>query len=701
MPLTQLPPRTPSPRVWGGVPLCNPDFVGRGPVLEQLRAQLTESRETVTAVPVALHGMSGVGKTQVAIEYVHRYADEYELVWWIDARCEAAITASLTTLAQRLRLDADHPDAVLELLATGLPDWRWILVFDGADTLADIRPLLPSGRGHTIVTSRNAEWGGCARTIEVGVFSREESTELLRRRTRGGLTDGDAQLLATALGDLPLAVEQAASWRVGTAMPATDYVELLETSTAKLLETGATGGYELPVAAAWDVSLDWLARDHPVASQLFQLCAFFGPEPIDPGWLKPHDMDRIVFGTAVSVLRRHSLAWFDDRHRLRVHRLVQTVVRARLTEERRAELRHDVHLALARADRDGPEVRSGRARPSPYDELLPHALATRAHECDDERVATFWANLGDHVTGLSTPPRSREVHRTVLVVDVRGFGHPARTRHEMVAVREATVKVLRAACEKSWIPWERCRVEQVGDSVLVLAHADVPKNLFVDQLPGALLAELDTHNAINADGTRIELRLALHAGELTESGTGVTGRAIVVAHRLLDAQPVKDALADGPGPLAVVVSEWFYDEVVRQRDEHHPDSYRPIRVVNKETAADAWLRLPADEPETEAVDGALVQNLREGTRTFRRVVDMLEELPCLRDGRSRAEVIARLGPSVDVAYFESRRAHLTSIVSACLAVEGGLADLAHAVEHAEPADSQPVKRLMRLLFATG
>jgi hypothetical protein len=75
---------TPSavPRIWGKVPQRNKNFTGRESLLEQLR----RDPSTVTAVlPQALHGMGGVGKTAVAIEYAHRYASEYDLVWWIPA----------------------------------------------------------------------------------------------------------------------------------------------------------------------------------------------------------------------------------------------------------------------------------------------------------------------------------------------------------------------------------------------------------------------------------------------------------------------------------------------------------------------------------------------------------------------------------------------------------------------------------------
>src|SRR4051812_12690758 len=86
------------PRVWGGVPPRNPNFTGRDAILRQLHDDLQGSRRAAV-LPRALHGMGGVGKSQVAIEYVHRHRGDYDLVWWIPAEGTGQILASLTELA--------------------------------------------------------------------------------------------------------------------------------------------------------------------------------------------------------------------------------------------------------------------------------------------------------------------------------------------------------------------------------------------------------------------------------------------------------------------------------------------------------------------------------------------------------------------------------------------------------------------------
>ena len=80
------------------VPTRNASFTGRNEVLEQLHDQLIGG-STAVVLPVALHGLGGVGKTQVAQEYAHRFMADYDLVWWVPAEQRDLINPSLAELA--------------------------------------------------------------------------------------------------------------------------------------------------------------------------------------------------------------------------------------------------------------------------------------------------------------------------------------------------------------------------------------------------------------------------------------------------------------------------------------------------------------------------------------------------------------------------------------------------------------------------
>ncbi|TDB83040.1 tetratricopeptide repeat protein [Actinomadura sp. KC216] len=196
------------------------------------------------------------------------------------------------------------------------------------------------------------------------------------------------------------------------------------------------------------------------------------------------------------------------------------------------------------------------------------------------------------------------VHRTIVCVDVEGFGDQRRTHLHQVAVRKGVYRCLRTAFDCSGISWQDCYREDRGDGALVLVPSDVPKALVAARLPGELAGALAAHNQACDWRARIRLRLAVHAGEIHHDEHGVTGTAINVAFRLLAAEPLKRALAGSAGGLAVIASQWFYEEVIRHDAASSPATYRQVRVSVKETRVSAWICRP-DDPYPPQQDGVL------------------------------------------------------------------------------------------------
>jgi hypothetical protein len=408
------------PPVWGSVPPRNPNFTGRRELLRELGERVMSG--TTAVLPSALHGMGGIGKTQMAVEYIYSHLREYDVVWWIPATEAAQIRVALTELAQALNLPGSGEantaiPAVREALRTGRPYRRWLLVFDSAEDVALVRQFFPTnGPGEILITSRNAEWASVARPLEVAVFERSESIELLRRR--GPEIDvAEAEQLAERLGDLPLAIEQAAAWRAETGMPVQEYLRLFDEKVAEILDTSSPADYEVSVAAAWNVAFDELRTRNPVAHQLLQICAFFAPEPISRAFfsgvgsisiLPEIDMalrDPMKLARAIRDINRYSLAKIDHRtNSIVLHRLVQIVLRNRMTPQHRAEMRHGAHLLLAKRDPNDPT--SSKQWPR-YQEILPHVYPSEIVECDDRWVRQLVLNLmrylyqwGDHDEAL-------------------------------------------------------------------------------------------------------------------------------------------------------------------------------------------------------------------------------------------------------------------------------------------------------------
>ncbi|MFJ8046424.1 KGGVGR-motif variant AAA ATPase, partial [Kitasatospora sp. NPDC096147] len=108
------------------VPQRNPSFTGRARALEELRDSLVSGPMVVLPTPQTLYGLGGVGKTQLALEYAHRYMSHYDLVWWIDAEQTDLIPTALAGLANRLGLQVgdsvnEAAEAAREALRNGIP----------------------------------------------------------------------------------------------------------------------------------------------------------------------------------------------------------------------------------------------------------------------------------------------------------------------------------------------------------------------------------------------------------------------------------------------------------------------------------------------------------------------------------------------------------------------------------------------------
>jgi tetratricopeptide (TPR) repeat protein len=189
---------------------------------------------------------------------------------------------------------------------------------------------------------------------------------------------------------------------------------------------------------------------------------------------------------------------------------------------------------------------------------------------------------------------SPALHRTVLAVDVEAFGDKRRTNQDQLTVREGLYRCLRAAFAGSGISWDACYHEDRGDGALFLIPPDIPKKFVATRFPQEFSAALHSYNEGRTVATRIRVRMALHAGEVHRDTYGVAGAAINASFRLLEAEPLKRALVRSSGVLAVIVSQWFFEEVIRHIPASNPSSYRRVHVSVKETETVAWVCRPDD-----------------------------------------------------------------------------------------------------------
>jgi tetratricopeptide (TPR) repeat protein len=368
------------PPIWNVPDLRNPHFTGRDELLETLHRTLTAGPTALTA----LSGMGGIGKTQMALEYAYRHQTEFDLVWWLRGEASVTLLADYAALAGELQLpEAAEPElaTVARAVRRALERRdRWLLVFDNVPQEDVLRDLLPQGGGRILITSRNPAWDR-ATPLEVPLLARPSSVVFLLKRTGQG-DKAAAVELAVELGDLPLALEQAAAFVVRQAIMIAEYLALFRARREELWrKEKPPWSYPDTVRTTWTLAVARLRQEEPAAVALLTLGAFLAPEAIPrrlftehrdvlPLLLSEAASDALRWGDLVEALRSYSLVGVADGS-LTFHRLVQAATQDGLSaDERRCWAEAAVRVVSA-------------ALPDPLEHtnwpvigtLLPHALA--------------------------------------------------------------------------------------------------------------------------------------------------------------------------------------------------------------------------------------------------------------------------------------------------------------------------------------
>jgi hypothetical protein len=271
------------PPIWNISQHRNPNFTGREGILKELRLALTSGEPA--AWKQAITGMGGVGKTQLAVEYIYRHKADYRIIWWVRSEEPATMAADYASLAVNLNLPEKESRDQTEIVRA-VKRWLehnpdWLLIFDNAQDPSGIRNYLPlGGAGHVIITSRNPLWGGVAKLLPAPIFDRAESIEFLCKRT-GQEDNKAADALADELGDLPLALEQADAYIETTSISLTEYQELFQSRRKELwVDESPPQDYPDSVATTWSLAMKQVSQESQAAVDLLNLCAFLAPDDI-------------------------------------------------------------------------------------------------------------------------------------------------------------------------------------------------------------------------------------------------------------------------------------------------------------------------------------------------------------------------------------------------------------------------------------
>ncbi|MFE3637489.1 tetratricopeptide repeat protein [Streptomyces sp. NPDC059168] len=418
-------------------------FTGRAKELAAIRTELLRLADGVGIPVVVVHGLGGVGKTELARQYAQTHRHSYDLVWWIDAAAPGAVDAALAEIAVRLSPFWGGTVPSERALTAWALSWlqqhdNWLLVYDNVED-----PNLPGqhlgslGRGHHLITSRHTGWNDQAATlIGLDVLPREDSVALLnaRRPFSSPEEEWHAGQLAKELGDLPLALDQAAAYMAQTVTSIQSYRD----SLAEQLDEAAQDhfGGERTVARVWKLTLTALEETVPLAVELLHVLAWLDPDNCPRSLLAPLAPGKVPVPSALGRLNAFSMVTLTYKT-VSVHRLVQAVLRDKAIR----------HASLETAEGSVPPPPRGRpqaervlleavypdgtAAATDQDQLAllaPHVIALSSTDPGAYRpdLVRLFAETAFHLRGQGQTVRALPVLRAYSQQVVTAFGtdHP-------------------------------------------------------------------------------------------------------------------------------------------------------------------------------------------------------------------------------------------------------------------------------------
>ncbi len=393
----------------------NPFFTGRESVLQQLHDTLTHEHTAVLSQSYTLSGLGGIGKTQTAIEYAYRHANDYAAVFWISAETTENIISNMIAIATLLNLperQEQEQSRVVSAVIRWLTNHRnWLVIFDNVEDAELVKGFWPPARcGSFLLTSRKQALGFTTQTLALEQMTQEEGMHLVLHRAR--LLDPTAALdsltpmeeaiareIVSALGALPLALDQAGAYLEATQCRLSDYLSLFQSSHLRLLdEREAHSDHPLSVTRTFALAFEQLEQSNPAAVEMLTVCAFLAPEAIPEAFFRegavhlgaPFETfaaDPFQFQQALKALLSYSLLQRNPvTQTVTIHRLVQAVLKGRLSNAVQ-------HAWAARVLRAVTHLFPAEEMQADYwqigGRLLPHALVclTRSEQrCKDEAL---------------------------------------------------------------------------------------------------------------------------------------------------------------------------------------------------------------------------------------------------------------------------------------------------------------------------
>jgi hypothetical protein len=181
----------------------------------------------------------------------------------------------------------------------------------------------------------------------------------------------------------------------------------------------------------------------------------------------------------------------------------------------------------------------------------------------------------------------------MLAFDIVGFTRPDRDQEVRQHIHKMLYENLEKALEESGIPLGRCYRAGRGDGPLIVVPPDISADGIINPFPGRLSDSIRRYNRMSCPAAQIQVRAAAHLGAIYHDGHDLVSDDINLLFRMLDAEPLRAALASADVGLALAISAPMYDSVVRRHPTPvGPGLLRHVITTVKGTEVNAWIHVP-------------------------------------------------------------------------------------------------------------
>jgi tetratricopeptide (TPR) repeat protein len=338
----------------------NPFFTGREYILKQLHDKLITTK--TAALPQAISGLGGIGKTQVALEYAYRYQEEFNAVLWINAISRESILQDFTEIAEIFCLPDHREKSDPNKIITIIKRWfsmhdGWLLIFDNVDDLEMLYSFMPvSSKGYILFTTRLHTAGGLAHMLKIEKMDLHEGVQLLLHRVKlldmgtplseaKAKDQTEAESIITELDGLPLAIDQAGAYIEETGCQLSSYLKQYKQRKIGLLKRrGINVDHPESVVTTWSLSFESIKQTSSLAEALIYVFAFLHPDSIPKEIIlngashlgplfRSLMFNPTLLDESIAILLRYSFIHCNiETDTFTIHRLVQVVVKETLNK---------------------------------------------------------------------------------------------------------------------------------------------------------------------------------------------------------------------------------------------------------------------------------------------------------------------------------------------------------------------------------